>query len=209
VLRLTIFASSPLVGNTTITLRGDQASAVTDRLNSLPLGAPVNCAERSPLYRLQYLSRTSTFSATGYGCTGTVLVSVNGKSAASLYDRNLGMVGLINRFLPSALAITDNSAGGWAGWVNTPAPNPPGQFESTSATWFVPKANCDFLEMAGASEWTGIDALASVGAGLGEDHAALEPSGAQLALVAGLDAAVPPWLPRGHLFSAHLSGQSL
>jgi len=157
-LRLTVFRSNQVGGNLTVTLRGSQERKVTGLLNSLPLGAPSQCAQRDPLYQLDYASANSRFRATGYGCAGTVLVAVNGKTAASLYDRNLGLVHAMNSFLSARLQISrNNSAGGWGGWVNVSPPSPPGQYESTFADWTVPKVSCDFLEMAGASEWVGLD----------------------------------------------------
>jgi hypothetical protein len=157
-LRLTIYRSNQLGGNITVTLRGTQEREVTGRLNSFPLGAPSECAERDPLYQLDYVSPSSSFRATGYGCAGTILVAVNGRTAAPLHDGNLRLVHLMDSLLPAHLKVSrNNSAGGWAGWVNVSPPNPPGQYESAFANWTVPTVNCDPFEMAGASEWVGID----------------------------------------------------
>ena len=179
-LRLTIYRSGQVGGNVTVTLRGASEREVTGLLNSFPVGAASQCAERDPLYQLDYASPGSRFVATGYGCAGTVLVAVDGRSAAPLQDRRLGLVRLMNSFLPARLRISrNNSAGGWAGWVSVSPPPPPtggGQYESAFANWTVPKVSCDFLEMAGASEWVGID-------GFGEST--VEQSGTQSDCVAG------------------------
>lgn len=157
-LQLTVFRSNQVGGNLTVTIRGAHERAVTGLLNSMPLGAPSQCAERDPLYQLDYVSPSSSFRATGYGCAGTVLAAVDGRAAAPLHDGNLGLVRLLNSFLSARLQISrNNSAGGWGGWVNVSPPSPPGQYESAFANWTVPKVNCDFLEMAGASEWVGLD----------------------------------------------------
>jgi hypothetical protein len=157
-LQLTIYRSNPGEGNVTVSLGGAQERAVTRLLNSLPLAARTQCAERDPLYQLDYVSPASSFRATGYGCSGAVLVAVNGRRAGPLHDGNLSLVRLLNSFLRENLKISrDNSDGGWAGWVNVSPPSPPGQYESAFADWTVPKVSCDFGEMAGASEWVGID----------------------------------------------------
>lgn len=157
-LRLTIYRSNQAGGNVTVALRGAQERAVTGLLNSLALAAPTECAERDPLYQLDYTSANSNFRATGYGCAGTVLVAANGRTGAPLHDGRLSLVRLLNSFLRENLKISrNNSDGGWAGWVNVSPPSPPGQYESAFAEWTVPKVSCDFGEMAGASEWVGID----------------------------------------------------
>ncbi len=157
-LRLTIYRSNQVGGNVTVSLGSAQERAVTGLLNSLPLAAPSQCAERDPLYQLNYVGAASSFRATGYGCSGAVLVAVNGRKATPLHDGNLSLVRLLNGFLRENLKISrNNSDGGWAGWVTVSPPSPPGQYESAFADWTVPKASCDFGEMAGASEWVGID----------------------------------------------------
>jgi Peptidase A4 family len=149
---------SPTTKQFTETLSGAQERAVTAALNTLPVAAPTQCAESSPMYQLQYTSSRSRFQATGYGCGGTILVAVNGKAAAPLDDGDFRLVSLMNSFLPNGLTISrDNSAGGWAGWVSHSPPNPPGQYETASADWTVPHASCDFLEMASSAAWVGID----------------------------------------------------
>lgn len=157
-LRLTIFRSDQFGGNLTVTLSGAHERQVTGLLNSLPLAAAAQCAETDPLYQLQYGSATSGFQATGYGCAGTVLVDMKGKTAAPLRDTDRSVVRLLNTFLSANQRISgDNSAGGWAGWVNVNPPKPPGSYQSAFAMWTVPKVSCDFGEMAAASEWVGID----------------------------------------------------
>ena len=160
-LRLTIFRSNQFGGNVTVTLAGASEREVTGLLNSFPVGAASECAERDPLYQLDYASPGSDFRATGYGCAGSVLVAVDRRAAAPLQDRKLSLVSLMNRLLPARLQISrNNSAGGWAGWVDVSPPPPPvggGQYESAFANWTVPKVSCDPFEMAGASEWVGID----------------------------------------------------
>jgi hypothetical protein len=168
---------SPTSKQFTVTLGGADERELTTSLNSLPLAAPVQCAESTPMYQLQYTSSKSSFRATGYGCGSTILVTVNGKTVAPLHDGSLSLVRLMNSFLPKGLTISpNNSAGGWAGWVNVSPPNPPGQYESAVADWTVPKANCDFLEMAGASEWVGID---------GYNESTVEQAGTQTDCILG------------------------
>lgn len=179
-LRLTIYRSNQLGGNVTVTLRGASKREVTGLLDSFPVGAASQCAERDPLYQLDYASPSSSFRATGYGCAGTVVVAVGGRRSPLLQDRKLSLVRVMNSFLPARLQISrNNSAGGWAGWVDVSPPPPPaggGQYESAFANWTVPKVSCDFLEMAGASEWVGID-------GFGEST--VEQGGTQSDCVAG------------------------
>jgi Peptidase A4 family len=157
VLKLTILGSSPARGNVTVLLRGAQEQAVTSRLNSLPLAAATQCAERDPLYQLRYTNPSASFLATGYGCSDTVLVQADGRASAPLHDRGLSLIGLMNGFLPSTERIPrNNSAGGWAGWVNVSPPTGK-SYQSSFAEWTVPSVSCDPFEMAGASEWTGVD----------------------------------------------------
>jgi Peptidase A4 family len=157
-LRLTVYRSNQFGGNVTVTLSGAQERQVTGLLNSLPLAAATQCAEAEPLYQLQYGGASPAFQATGYGCAGAVAVAMKGKIAAPLRDTGLSVVRLLNKFLAANLRISgDNSAGGWAGWVNVNPPKPPGSYQSAFAMWTVPKVSCDFGEMAAASEWVGID----------------------------------------------------
>jgi hypothetical protein len=156
--QLTIYRSGQFGGNVTVTLRGTRVLEVTSLVNSLPLSASAQCEERDPLYQLRYSSPNSSFQATGYGCAGAVLVTMNGKTAAPLRDPSFKVVRLLNSFLSANQKISgNNSTGGWAGWVNVNPPTPPGGYESAFAEWTVPKVSCDFGEMAAASEWVGID----------------------------------------------------
>jgi hypothetical protein len=194
-LELTIYGPQS-VGNMTITLSGAQEREVTRFLNSLPIGAAADCAESDPLYRLQYVSAAGSpeFLATGYGCAGTILVDVDGKTAAPLHDGNLGLVRLIDSFRPDGLKIfEDASSGGWAGWVDT---LPPGSYQSSSATWTVPKVSCDPLENSAAVEWVGLD-------GFGEST--VEQTGTQTFCEFGQDSYGAWW----ELFGTPVNGGAL
>src|SRR5262249_6194565 len=53
-LKLTVFNSSPAVGNFTETLSAQQQKQVTSLLNSLPLAPATQCAQSAPIYELTY-----------------------------------------------------------------------------------------------------------------------------------------------------------
>jgi hypothetical protein len=187
VLQLT-FQGSPAVGQVQVTLSAAQQRAVTKLLNSLPIGAAAQCAERDPLYQLQYISASGSpaFSADGYGCAGTVLASVKGRTVAPLHDRNLSLVRLIDSFRPGGQTIFGTvSSGNWAGWTITPPPAPR-RFQVASATWNVPAVSCDPFEMAAASEWVGID-------GTGAHASTVEQAGTETDCVLGQGTYHPWW----------------
>lgn len=89
-----------------------KAAALANIVNQLPTATPMPCQEASLLYRVDFRSSPTAppeYEVDAYDCEATLLITVDGRTAAPRRDTACKLVSMIRRLLPTAATGTQKS----------------------------------------------------------------------------------------------------
>jgi hypothetical protein len=123
VMEVTGFSQTSLMRNSsgpvTVLLSNPQAATIRKVFNVLPRGPRVFCMEDSLLFEIAIPANVGLppfFTADGYECGETVLVTEHGKTLPSLYDRNCSLLRAVAKLLPPKAKSTREIASQCKTW---------------------------------------------------------------------------------------------